>query len=72
VGAKQRVLEALAALNRERGVTLVVTSSELAELRSLCDRVAIVYRGRIVASLPPDASDAAFGLAMAGEAAVAA
>jgi simple sugar transport system ATP-binding protein len=67
VGAKQRVLEILAGLNRERGVTLVVTSSELAELRALCDRVAIVYRGRIAAILPPDAPDVDFGLAMAGE-----
>jgi simple sugar transport system ATP-binding protein len=66
------VLEVLAALNRERGVTLIVTSSELAELRALCDRVAIVYRGRIVAALPPNAPDAAFGLAMAGERAEAA
>jgi simple sugar transport system ATP-binding protein len=71
VGAKQRVLEILARLNRERGVTLVMTSSELAELRALCDRVAIVYQGRIVAVLPPDAPDAAFGLAMAGEPAAA-
>lgn len=67
VGARERVLEILAALNRERGVTLVVTSSELVELRSLCDRVAIVYRGRIAAVLPPDAPDAEYGLAMAGE-----
>jgi simple sugar transport system ATP-binding protein len=68
VGAKERVLEILTGLNREGGVTLVVTSSELAELRSLCDRIAIVYRGRIAAVLPPDAPDAQFGLAMAGEA----
>ena len=67
VGAKERVLEILRALNRERGITLLVTSSELAELRAFCDRIAIVYRGRIEAVLPPDASDATFGLAMAGE-----
>jgi simple sugar transport system ATP-binding protein len=67
VGAKERVLEILRGLNRERGMTLLVTSSELAELRALCDRIAIVYRGRIAAILPPDASDARFGLAMAGE-----
>ena len=67
VGAKQRVLEILAALNRDDGVSLVVTSSELAELRAISDRVAIVYRGKIAAVLPPDASDADFGLAMAGE-----
>jgi simple sugar transport system ATP-binding protein len=71
VGAKERVLEILAALNRDENVTLVVTSSELAELRSLCDRIAIVYHGRVVATLPPDAPDAAFGLAMAGETAAA-
>ncbi len=67
VGAKQRVLEILAALNRDHDVTLVVTSSELAELRAISDRVAIVYRGKIAAVLPPDAPDADFGLAMAGE-----
>ncbi|HYQ88909.1 MAG TPA: sugar ABC transporter ATP-binding protein [Candidatus Binatia bacterium] len=72
VGAKERVLDVLRALNRDKGVTLVVTSSELAELRAISDRVAIVYRGKIAAILPPDAPDAAFGLAMAGETAQAA
>jgi simple sugar transport system ATP-binding protein len=67
VGAKERVLQILTALNREEGVTLVVTSSELAELRAIADRIAIVYRGRVAAILPPDAPDAEFGLAMAGE-----
>jgi len=67
VGAKERVLDLLRDLNRRRGLSLIVTSSELAELRAMCDRIAIVYRGRIVAILPPDASDAEFGLAMAGE-----
>jgi len=71
VGAKARVLEILATLNRVHGVTLVLTSSELTELRAVCDRIAIVYRGRIETILPPDAPDAAFGLAMAGESAAA-
>jgi simple sugar transport system ATP-binding protein len=67
VGAKERVLDLLRSLNRERGMSLLVTSSELAELRAICDRIAIVYRGRIEAVLPSDATDAEFGLAMAGE-----
>ena len=67
VGAKERVLEILRGLNRDRGMTVIVTSSELAELRSICTRIAIVYHGKIEAVLPPDASDASFGLAMAGE-----
>jgi simple sugar transport system ATP-binding protein len=67
VGAKERVLQILTALNQDEGMTLVVTSSELAELRAICDRIAIVYRGRVAAILAPDAPDAEFGLAMAGE-----
>ena len=67
VGAKERVLDLLRSLNREQGISLLVASSELAELRAICDRIAIVYRGTIHAVLPPDASDAQFGLAMAGE-----
>jgi simple sugar transport system ATP-binding protein len=67
VGAKQRVLDLLRSLNRERGLSMLVTSSELAELRAICDRIAVVYRGAIEAILAPDASDADFGLAMSGE-----
>jgi simple sugar transport system ATP-binding protein len=67
VGAKKLILDRLFELNRRDGVTIVLTSSELAELRSLADRIGVVYRGRLEAVLPPDASDADFGLAMAGE-----
>ena len=67
VGAKERVLDLLRTLNREQGMTLLVTSSELAELRAICDRIAIIYHGRVETVLPPDASDRDFGLAMAGE-----
>lgn len=54
-------------LNREHGITIVLTSSELAELKSICDRIAIVCEGKLAAVLPPTASDVEFGLAMAGE-----
>jgi simple sugar transport system ATP-binding protein len=67
VGAKERVLELLRSLNRERGLSLLVTSSELAELRAICDRIAVVYRGRLEAILAPDDTDERFGLAMSGE-----
>ena len=66
VGAKRLVLDLLVRLNREHNVTIIMTSSELGELRKICDRVAIVYRGRLAGILPPDASDADFGLMMAG------
>jgi simple sugar transport system ATP-binding protein len=67
VGAKKIVLDLLVRLNQELGVTIVMTSSELAELRSICDRIAIIYKGRLEGILPVDASDRDFGLLMAGE-----
>ena len=66
IGAKKLVLETLIRLNREQGLTIVMVSSELLELRSICDRIAIVSEGRIVDILPVDASGADFGLAMSG------
>lgn len=66
IGAKKLVLETLVRLNREQGMTIVMVSSELQELRSICDRIAIVSEGRLVDTLKPDASDADFGLAMSG------
>ena len=67
IGAKQLVLETLVRLNREQGLTIVMVSSELQELRSICDRIAIVAEGKVVDILSPDASDIAFGLAMSGK-----
>ena len=66
IGAKQLVLETLVRLNREQKLTIVIVSSELQELRSICDRIAIVSEGRISCILRPDSSDASFGLAMSG------
>ena len=66
IGAKKLVLETLVRLNREMGMTIVMVSSELMELRSICDRIAIVAEGEVVDVLPVDASDADFGLAMSG------
>ncbi|WP_312640576.1 sugar ABC transporter ATP-binding protein [Hydrogenoanaerobacterium sp.] len=66
IGAKKILLEYLLKINREEGVTIVMTSSELAELRSVCDRVAIIYNGKVEGVLSPFDSDADYGLMMAG------
>ncbi|MHB1394927.1 MAG: sugar ABC transporter ATP-binding protein [Clostridia bacterium] len=67
IGAKKLVLDLLVKLNQELGMTIVMTSSELGELRSICDRIAIIYEGKIEGILDPKASDVEFGLMMAGE-----
>lgn len=66
VGAKRLVLDTLVQLNQELGMTIVMTSSELGELRSICDRIAIITDGKIAGILKPDDSDVDFGLLMAG------
>lgn len=67
IGAKKLVLDLLIKLNVEHGMTIVMTSSELGELRSICDRIAIVYDGEIQGILGPKDSDEDFGLMMSGE-----
>jgi simple sugar transport system ATP-binding protein len=65
IGAKKLILDLLLELSRQ-GMTIVMTSSELAELCSICDRIAIVCEGEVRGILPPDASPAEFGLMMSG------
>ncbi|MBN2797152.1 MAG: sugar ABC transporter ATP-binding protein [Clostridia bacterium] len=67
IGAKKLVLDYLTKLAKEDGVTVIVTSSELAELRSVCDRIAIIAEGRLEGVLLPSAADVDFGLMMSGE-----
>ncbi len=67
VGAKALVLEALKKFNRENGVTVVMISSELEELRQTCDRIAIISGGRVAGILPAAASSEEFGLLMVSQ-----
>lgn len=67
IGAKALVLDALKEQNKENGKTIVMISSELEELRSICDRIAVVCEGTIMGILPPDADPARFALLMSGE-----
>lgn len=67
IGAKNLVLDTLVNLNKESNTTIIITSSELAELRQISDRIVIISEGKIHAILSPNDSDEKFGLAMAGE-----
>src|SRR5436190_12704429 len=46
--AKQRVREFLAAANRERGVTVMLTTHDLADIERLCERMLIIDHGRVI------------------------
>ena len=64
VGAKALVLDALKKFNRENGVTIVIVSSELEELRQSCDRIAIVSGGKVAGILPASSSVEELGALM--------
>jgi simple sugar transport system ATP-binding protein len=51
---------------RDAGRGVLLVSLELEEIRSLSDRVLVIYEGRIVAELSPDATDEELGIAMLG------
>lgn len=60
------MLDTLKKYNRELGMTIVMISSELEELRSICDRIAIIDKGTVVGIKPASASSEEFGYLMLG------
>ncbi len=57
----QRIVE-----ERDRGTAVLIVSTELEEVESLADRIAVMYRGRIVGVVPSDTPREVLGLMMAG------
>jgi len=57
VGAAAQIRQALIDL-RDKGVAVLVVSEELDELLEICDRIAVIARGRLSAALPARESNA--------------
>ena len=51
---------------RAQGKAILLISLELEEVRSLSDRIVVLYAGRIVGEVGPEATDEELGLLMAG------
>jgi general nucleoside transport system ATP-binding protein len=51
---------------RSEGKAILLISLELEEIRSLSDRIVVIYAGKIVGEVGPDATDEQLGLLMAG------
>lgn len=66
VGSIEFVHEQIVAA-RDAGVPVIVVSTELDEIVSLGDRIAVMYRGGIVGIVPSTTSRDVLGLMMAGE-----
>ncbi len=51
---------------RDKGVAVLIVSSELDEVVALADRIAVMYHGKIVGIVPPSTDRKTLGLMMAG------
>jgi len=65
VGAIEFIHKQLIAM-RDQGKAVMLVSVELDEVRSLSDRILVMFDGRIVGERGPDASEGELGLLMAG------
>jgi general nucleoside transport system ATP-binding protein len=65
VGAIEFVHRRLVA-ERDAGRGILLVSLESEEVRSLADRILVIYEGRIVGEFPPDATEEELGIAMTG------
>ena len=65
VGAMEFIHKRIVA-ERDQGRPVVIVSTELDEVVALSDRIAVMYRGKIVDIVPPDTSREDLGLLMAG------
>lgn len=66
VGATQFIYDELRA-QRDKGVAILLVSFDLDELMALSDRISVMYRGRIVVTLPrAEATPETLGLYMTG------
>jgi ABC-type uncharacterized transport system ATPase subunit len=65
VGAIEFVHSQLIA-QRDNGKAVLLVSLESEEVRSLADRILVIYEGRIVAEFPPEATEEELGIAMTG------
>lgn len=67
ISAKEKILDMLIEINRIKNTTIIIASSELEELKRVCDRIAVMVQGELFKILSPDSSDVDFGLALSGE-----
>lgn len=61
VVAKNAIREFLLSINREHGVTLLLTTHDLRDIEELCERVIIIHRGRLLFDGPLDELHARLG-----------
>ncbi|MBF0235621.1 MAG: sugar ABC transporter ATP-binding protein [Desulfamplus sp.] len=66
ISGKEAILNLLVKAHENLGMTIIVSSGELDELRRICDRIAVIYQGRLFDIFTPDRSEEDFARAFSG------
>jgi len=66
IAGKEAILNLLVKAHQKLGMTIIISSGELDELRRICDRIAVIYQGRLFDIFPPDTGEEEFALAFSG------
>ncbi|MBF0230203.1 MAG: sugar ABC transporter ATP-binding protein [Desulfamplus sp.] len=66
IAGKEAILNLLVKAHENLGMTIIISSGELEELKRICDRIAVLYEGRLFDVFTPDTSDEEFALAFSG------
>lgn len=61
VVAKQQMREFIRTINRERGVTIILTTHDMKDMEDLCRRIVLINKGKVVLDMPLSEMKARFG-----------
>ncbi len=64
--SKELILDMLLKMNKEKNMTIVISSGEIGELKRVCDRIAVMFEGKVFGIFDPDEKDEVFSLAISG------
>lgn len=64
--SKELIIEMLLKMNEKKNMTIVISSGEIGELKRVCDRIVVMFEGKIFGIFDPDEKDEVFSLAISG------
>ncbi len=64
--SKELILDMLIKMNKEKGMTIVISSGEIGELKRVCDRIAIMFEGKVFGIFDSKEKDEILSLAISG------
>lgn len=64
--SKEVIIDMLLRMNEEKNLTIVISSGEIGELKRICDRIVVMFEGKVFGIYDPNEADEVFSLAISG------